>query len=181
MSSAKVGAARRTATNHFKSRASPEQSHALNLVGLEGYCVLRVTSEEQNDEFGCVLLPAGQIEVAAIHEKRPDLVNRKGVVFHHTARPHTSLQTRQKLLDLGWDVLPHSQYSPDLAPSDYRLFRSLQNSLNGLERFVSEKAIKRYLEQFFAEKDRKFFERGIMKLPERWQKIVDENGQYIVE
>ena len=44
----------------------------------------------------------------AVEEKRPELTNRKGVVFHHDdARPHTSLATRQKLLELGWDVLPH--------------------------------------------------------------------------
>ena len=67
----------------------------------------------------------------AVEEKRPELTNRKGVVFHHdNARLYTSLVTRQKLLELGWDVLPHPPYSPDLAPSDYFLFRSLQNSLN---------------------------------------------------
>ena len=38
----------------------------------------------------------------AVEEKRPELTNRKGVVFHHSnARPHTSLVTRQKLLELG--------------------------------------------------------------------------------
>jgi len=63
----------------------------------------------------------------AIRKKRPELVNRKGVVFHHdNARPHTSLTTRNKLLTLGWDVLPHPTYSPDLAPSDYYLFRSFR-------------------------------------------------------
>jgi len=52
---------------------------------------------------------------AAVKEKRPELVNRKGVVFHHdNARPHTSLVTRQKLLDLGWEVMSHPPYSPDL-------------------------------------------------------------------
>ncbi|KAL1139196.1 hypothetical protein AAG570_009255 [Ranatra chinensis] len=55
---------------------------------------------------------------AAIHQKRPRLANHKGIVFHHdNARPHTSLQTRQKLLELGWQVLPHLAYWPDLASS----------------------------------------------------------------
>ena len=68
----------------------------------------------------------------AVEEKRPELTNRKGVAFHHdNARQHTSLVTRQKLLERDWDVLPHPPNSPNLAPSDYSLFRSLQNSLNG--------------------------------------------------
>ena len=68
----------------------------------------------------------------AIEQKRPEIANRKGVMFHqNNARPHVSLITRQKLLELGWDVLSHPPYSPDLAPSDFHLFQSLQNSLNG--------------------------------------------------
>ncbi|GFY18015.1 mariner Mos1 transposase [Trichonephila clavipes] len=58
----------------------------------------------------------------AVEEKWPELTNRKDVVFHHdNTRSHTSLVTRQKLLELGWDVLPNPPYSPDLAPSDYFL------------------------------------------------------------
>ncbi|KAG6800714.1 Ammar1 transposase [Apis mellifera caucasica] len=117
----------------------------------------------------------------AVEEKRPELTNRKGVVFHHdNARPHTSLVTRQKLLELSWDVLPHPPYSPDLAPSDYFLFRSLQNSLNG-KNFNNDDDIKSYLIQFFVNKNHKFYERGIMMLPERWQKVIDQNGQHITE
>ncbi|GFV42526.1 histone-lysine N-methyltransferase SETMAR [Trichonephila clavipes] len=39
--------------------------------------------------------------------------------------------TQQKLNALGWEVLGHPPYSPDIAPSDYYLFRSLQNYLTG--------------------------------------------------
>ncbi|GFU82102.1 histone-lysine N-methyltransferase SETMAR [Trichonephila clavipes] len=67
---------------------------------------------------------------AAIKEKRPTLASRKGIVFHHdNARPHTAMVTQQKLNALGWEVLGHPLYSPDMAPSDYYLFRSLQNYL----------------------------------------------------
>lgn len=117
----------------------------------------------------------------ALLKDRPELINRKVVVFHQdNAKPHTSLQTRQKLLRLGWDVLPHPPYSPDLAPSDYYLFRSLQNDLNGMT-FASEELLKNYLNEFFAQKSQNFYERGIMQLPERWQKVIDQNGQYIID
>nr|BAO79476.1 transposase [Amegilla dulcifera]BAO79481.1 transposase [Amegilla dulcifera]BAO79484.1 transposase [Amegilla dulcifera] len=117
----------------------------------------------------------------AIQEKRPILSNRKGVVFHHdNAKPYTSLVTRQKLLELGWDVLSHPPYSPNLSPSDYHLFRSMQNSLNG-KIFNNADDIRSHLIQFFDSKDQKFYERGFFTLPERWQKVIDKNGQYLIE
>ncbi|CAK9834550.1 Mariner Mos1 transposase [Anthophora retusa] len=117
----------------------------------------------------------------AIKDKRPELANRKGIVFHHdNARPHTSLVTRTKLLELDWEVMSHPPYSPDLAPSDYHLFRSLQNFLNG-KNFNNNDDLKSHLDQFFGDKDRKFYERGIMKLPERWQKVIEQNGRYLTD
>ena len=66
----------------------------------------------------------------AIDQKCPELANRKGVVFHQdNARPHTSLVTRQKLRELGWEILSHPPYSPDIAPSDYLLFLSMAKLL----------------------------------------------------
>ncbi|GFW77516.1 mariner Mos1 transposase [Trichonephila clavipes] len=66
----------------------------------------------------------------AIKEKWPALVFRKGIVFHHNnVRLHTAMVTQQKLNALRWEVLGHPPYSPDIAPSDYYLFRSLQNYL----------------------------------------------------
>jgi len=93
----------------------------------------------------------------AIEQKCSEIANRKGVVFHQdNARPHVSLITRQKLLELCLDVLSHPPYLPDLAPSDFHLFRSLQNSLNG-KSFNSLVEVKNHLEKFFAEKSEKFW------------------------
>ena len=117
----------------------------------------------------------------ALQEKRPELADHKGVVFQHdNSKSHTSLVTHQKLLELGWDVLSHPPYSPDLTPSDYHLFRSMQNSLNG-KIFNDADDVKSHLIQFFADKNQKFYEHGIMTLPERWQKVIEKDGQYLIE
>ena len=89
-----------------------------------------------------------------IKEKRPELANRKAIVFHHdNTRPHTSLATRMKLLELGWEVTSHPPYSPDLPPSDYHLFRSLQHLSNNDD-------LKSHLAEFFAVKDQNSINAG---------------------
>ena len=88
--------------------------------------------------------------------------------------------TRQRLLQCGLKVLIHPSHSPGIAPLDFYLFWSLQKFLNG-KNFNSLEDCKRYLEQFFAQKDKKFWEDEIMKLPEKWQKIVEQNCEYVVQ
>jgi len=71
---------------------------------------------------------------AALMQKRPTSINRGRIVFHQdNARTHTSLATRQKLRELGWEVLLHPPYSPDLAGTDYHLFLSMANALGRLK------------------------------------------------
>ena len=82
--------------------------------------------------------------------------------------------TRQKLLQVEWEVLLHVPYSQDIAPLDFHFFRSLQNCLNGKNvSFLDD--CKSHLVQFFAQKGKKFWEDGIIKLPERWQKVVEQH------
>jgi len=101
------------------------------------------------------LFPTGPFE-GSNRRKASKIVNRHGVVFYQdNARPYISLTTRQKLLRFGWDVLLHPPYLPDIAPSDFHLFRSLQNSLIR-KNFTSLEDCKKHLEEFFAYKTRKF-------------------------
>ena len=61
--------------------------------------------------------------------------------------------------ELDWDVLLHPSYSPDLAPSDCHLFRSLENDLRG-KHFESLEHITMSLLQFFCfftKKSKQFF------------------------
>jgi len=101
------------------------------------------------------------------------------VVFHHdNAKPHKFGHSAK--IVTTWLGLSHPPYSPDLAPSDFHLFRFLQNFLNG-KTFSSEDLIKQHLDKFLVEKDGKFYERGIMKLLGRLQKVIEQNGQYIID
>ena len=111
-----------------------------------------MSSFQKTKQFQQVLLPIRPTE-SSTQRKVPELVNRKHIIFHlDNARPHVSLMTKQKLLQLGWEVLIYPLYSPDIALLDFHLFQSLQNSHNG-KNFNSLKGCKRHLEEFFAQKD----------------------------
>lgn len=115
----------------------------------------------------------------ALKDKRPDYAKRHDkVIFQHdNARPHVAKPVKETLELLRWDVLPHPPYSPDIAPSDYYLFRSMQNHLSD-QHFNFFEDIKKWLDSWIASKDELFFRRGIHLLPERWEKVVTNDGQY---
>ena len=100
--------------------------------------------------------------------------------LHDNARPHVAKLTRQKIQDLGWTTLPHPPYSPDMAPTDYHLFRSLSHFLDGRQ-FKDDDDLKSGLQTFFDQKSPDFYKQGIYDLPIRWQYIVDHNGTYFVD
>ncbi|KDR07625.1 Histone-lysine N-methyltransferase SETMAR, partial [Zootermopsis nevadensis] len=62
------------------------------------------------------------------------------LLLHDNARPHTSPRTREEITKLGWTVLPHPPYSPDLAPSDFHLFGPLKDAIRGT-RFEDDESV----------------------------------------
>ncbi|KOC58688.1 Histone-lysine N-methyltransferase SETMAR, partial [Habropoda laboriosa] len=98
-------------------------------------------------------------------KKRSVLVNnKKRILQHDNARPHAAKITQEKIKELGLELLPHPPYSPDLAPSDYHLFRSLEHTLRG-KKFTNVGEVKTHFEKFFNEKSKDFFKKGIEQLP----------------
>lgn len=111
--------------------------------------------------------------------KRPEWVNKHGkvILLHDNATPHTSKAVKSMLKDMKWEVLTHPPYSPDLAPSDFHLFRSMAHGL-AEQHFTSYEDVQNWVSGWFASKPEKFFWDGIHKLTERWEKCVDNNGHY---
>jgi transposase len=85
-------------------------------------------------------------------------------------RSHTAALTMATLLKQKWDVLPHPPYSPDLAPSDYYLFRLM--TVLGSKRFRNNDEVISAVQSWIHEQQKTFFETGMNKLPERWHKCM---------
>ena len=80
----------------------------------------------------------------ALKDKRPQYNERheKVILQHDNARPHVAKVIKTYLETLKWEVLPHLPYSPDVAPSDYHLFRSMAHGLTD-QHFRSYEEVKK--------------------------------------
>nr|CCC86608.1 transposase [Tapinoma nigerrimum] len=115
----------------------------------------------------------------ALIERRPQYAQRhdKVILQHDNAPSHTAKPVKEMLKSLGWEVLSHPPYSPDLAPSDYHLFASMGHAL-AEQHFADFEEVKKWLDEWFSSKEKLFFWNGIHKLSERWTKCIESNGQY---
>ena len=116
----------------------------------------------------------------ALVEKHPSLVRRKRALFQQgNTKPHTARGTRNKFEELdGVEVLPPPSYSPDVAPSDYSLFRSMPHFMKG-RRFESFDEVEEACQEFFDSKPKEWYFDQIRKLADRWQKVVNNDIFYL--
>lgn len=130
-----------------------------------------------NSDYYMVLLDRLKAEIA---KKRPHMKKKK-VIFHQDNAPcHKSIKTMTKFNELGFQLLPHPPYSPDLAPSDYWLFADLKKMLQG-KRFGSNEEVIAASEAYFESKDKSFYKHGIEKLEKRWNDCITLEGDYVDE
>lgn len=103
----------------------------------------------------------------------------KGVLFLQDNAPaHKSLIALQKINEIGFEIVDHPPYSPDLAPSDYYLFPKLKKSLKG-RKFTSNEMVIDAVESWFAEQDKTFFSKGLELLFDRCIKCIELKGDYV--
>ena len=76
------------------------------------------------------------------------LVNRKGPILLHNAWVHVAQPVLQKLNELGYEILHHPPYSPDLLPTDYCYFKHFNIFLQG-KCFHSQQEAENAFQEFF--------------------------------
>ncbi|XGW07620.1 hypothetical protein V3C99_010631 [Haemonchus contortus] len=143
-----------------------------------------------SDEMCLEVLDSGQTVTADIYKDQLSRVDqalrRQGVettstkFLHDNARQHVAKTTLEKIEELGWEVLSHPPYSPDLAPSDYHLFRSMLHSL-AERKFKNREEVQLWVSNYFDSQPAEFFKRGIYSLRTHWQQVIDSNGEYFLD
>lgn len=146
-----------------------------NYNGILFFEILPVGQSINSDIYSAQLNRLHQILV----KKHPALINRKRVLLQaDNAKPHTSKKSMETLQNIeGIELLPHPPYSPDVAASDFHLFRSLAHFLRG-KHFENKDDLEKCLSVFFYSKSPGWYENGILKIAERWALVCENDGLY---
>lgn len=97
---------------------------------------------------------------------------RKGMECWPTvfAPVHKSHLAQASIRECGFVELNHPPYSPDLAPSDYYLFRNLKSHLRG-KRFEDDEQVKSAVIEYFDSQPESFFLTGIKNVAIEMAKV----------
>ncbi|GFT52963.1 mariner Mos1 transposase [Trichonephila clavipes] len=95
----------------------------------------------------------------ALQNKRCGILSKGVLLLHDSAMPHPSRETPKLKESFGWEVLDHAPYSPDLALSDFHLFRYLKHSF-GRKHFSDNEEVKAAMNYWLSKQAAEFFEEG---------------------
>ena len=108
-------------------------------------------------------------------------MQKKKVLFHQgNTRYHKSIAIMATFGELHFELLLHSSYSLDLAPSNYCLFADQKRILQG-KRFGSNEEVIAETEAYFEAKIKSFHKKGIEKLEKRWNECITLGVNYVDE
>ena len=114
----------------------------------------------------------------AIREKLRGKLSKGVLLQQDNATFHTCKVAMDAVERNGYELIPHSVYLPDLAPSDFFLFPNLKKDIRGLH-FRSDEEVVTAVEEWVNGKDPDFFSSGLMALEHRWSKCITLEGNYI--
>ena len=104
--------------------------------------------------------------------------DKRVLLLHDNARPHTAHVTVNLLEQWGWEILQYLPCSPDLAPSDFHLFPNMKKHLRA-KRFKSRDDVKHDVQTWLRGQDPTFYQQGFEKRISRLDKCINREGDYV--
>jgi len=98
------------------------------------------------------------------------------VMIHDNTRPHTA--TQYLITTFCWEQFDHPPYSPHLAPSDFHLLLHLKFFL-ACQCFHEDSEVKEAVTTCFAYQAAAFYDEGIQKLVQRYEKCLRNGGNCV--
>ena len=119
-----------------------------------------------------------RFDIACQNRRPRGMVGGRRFIHMDNAPAHTAALTRQHLQNLGWTILPHPPYSPDLAPNDFWLYPRMKKGLRG-QRFPTLGALEDAVDdQFALITAQEYHQCMLVKWPSRWRKCLAQQGCY---
>ena len=116
----------------------------------------------------------------AIPKTKYGLLSKRPIILQENASIHTADNVVALFNKYRFETLEHPPYSPDIAPSDYYLFKNLKTHLRG-KNFETERELIDAVEGYFTSKSPAFYARGIESLRSRLEQVIECQGEHIRE
>jgi hypothetical protein len=99
------------------------------------------------------------------------------VILHDNACPHTAAAKQDLIATFGWEQLDHPPSRPDLAPSNFHVFLHLE--IFHCDRRFHDDEVKEAVNTWFALHMASFYDAGIQKLVPRYDRYLNNGGNYV--
>jgi histone-lysine N-methyltransferase SETMAR len=122
-----------------------------------------------------------QDQLARLREillKKRRIMRARPFILWDNARPHVAAATTRKVEELGFRLLNHPPYSPDLAIADFHLFGAMKKPMRGRV-FTSREEVTEAANESLRSLPASFWEEGVNKLLHRYEKCIQLNGDFV--
>jgi histone-lysine N-methyltransferase SETMAR len=116
--------------------------------------------------------------VRAYQKKRPGMDVGDIILHHDNAPSHTADTTRLDIGLLGFDLVDHPPYSPDLAPMDFRVFPVVKSALKGT-RFETFEHLSNATQRVVSQLDEEWYIDMFQQWLARHEKCITCGGDYL--
>jgi len=99
------------------------------------------------------------------------------ILHHENAPAHRAVTTNEFLAKHNISSLPHSPYSPDLAPCNFFFFSQLKTTMKG-RRFDDNEEVQANATRQMRAITKSDFQRCFRQWQERWNKCIQAQGHY---